>query len=170
VAAENADSFSRLIIANTALPDGAPMSEGFMRWQRASQQMPFIDCGFLLQVSTLGRELTEAEMNAYRAPFPDEAYMAGPRQFPLLVPTSPDDPAVPANRSAWGVLESWTKPVLTLWAPDDPVLGSYQAAFIDRIPGAAGQPHQTFTPAGHFIQDDVGEQVAEAIVTWIGTP
>jgi haloalkane dehalogenase len=168
VAAEHPDLFSRLIIANTALPDGEPMSDGFMRWQRASQQMERMDCGLLLQLSTLARELTEAEMQAYRAPFPDETSMAGPRQFPLLVPTSPDDPAVPANLAAWKVLEAWAKPVLTLWAPDDPVLGTYQAGFANRIPGASGQPHQTFSPAGHFIQEDAGELVADAIVQWIG--
>ena len=167
VAAENAELFDRLIIANTALPDGSPMSEGFMRWQAASQRMEVMDCGFLLQFSGLARELTEGELDAYRAPFPDERYMAGPRQFPLLVPTGPDDPAVSANLAAWAVLESWSKPVLTLWAPDDPVLGTYQAGFVDRIPGTAGQPHQTFSPAGHFIQDDVGEQLVPAIVTWL---
>ena len=167
VAAEHPDSFSRLIIANTALPDGSPMSQGFMRWQNASQRMEFMDCGFLLQVSGLARELTEAEMNAYRAPFPDETYMAGARQFPLLVPTSPDDPAVPANLAAWRVLQAWTKPVLTLWAPEDPVLGTYVSDFVERIPGAAGQPHQTFAPAGHFIQDDAGEAVAAAVVAWL---
>lgn len=170
VAAENPDWFSRLVITNTALPDGSPMSDGFMLWQAASQQMSFMDCGQLLQRATQARELTPSEVDAYRAPFPDESYMAGARQFPLLVPTSPDDPAVPANRAAWRALEAWEKPVLTLWAPGDPVLGDYQQGFIDRIPGAAGQLHQTFSPAGHFIQDDAGEQVARAMVDWLGEP
>ena len=39
-----------------------------------------------------------------------------------------------------------------------------QDSLVRRIPGAAGQPHQTFSPAGHFIQDDVGEQLAAAMV------
>lgn len=167
VAAEMPDLFARLVIANTALPDGSAMSEGFMMWQNASQAMNFMDCGTMLQRATQARELTEAEMNAYRAPFPDEEHMAGARQFPLLVPTSPDDPAVPANLAAWKVLESWTSPVLTLWAPGDMVLGAYQQGFLDRIPGTKGQPHQTFAPAGHFVQDDCGEDLAEAVVNWI---
>ena len=129
--------------------------------------MPFLDCGALLQRATLARTLTDGEVDAYRAPFPDESSMAGARQFPLLVPSGPDDPAVPANRAAWEVLERWERPVLTLWAPDDIVLGKLQHTFVDRIPGAAGQPHQTFSPAGHFIQDDVGEQLADAIVAWL---
>ena len=167
VAAEQRERFDRLVIANTFLPDGAPASEGFMQWQQASQAMTFMDCGALMQRATAARTLTDAEVEAYRAPFPDEEHMAGARQFPLLVPIGPDDPAVPANRAAWGVLEAWHDPVLTLWAPGDPVLGGYQDVFVRRIPGAAGQPHQTFAPAGHFIQDDCGEQLAAAIVDWL---
>ena len=84
------------------------------------------------------------------------------------MPISPDDPAVPANRAAWKVLERWSKPVLTLWAPDDPVLGGGQAAFTERIPGAEGQPHAQFRPASHFIQEDQGPALAEAIIDWLG--
>jgi haloalkane dehalogenase len=166
-AAEHPERFDRLVLANTFLPDGAPAGEGFMQWQRASQEMAFLDAGKLLQRATLARELSDAEVDAYRAPFPSEEYMAGARQFPLLVPTGPDDPAVPANRAAWDVLERWERPVLTLWAPDDIVLGRMQGALVDRIPGAVGQPHRTFSPAGHFLQDDVGEELAEAIVDWL---
>jgi haloalkane dehalogenase len=169
IVGEQPDWFARLVIANTALPDSPNMGDGFKMWQAASQAMPFMDCGALLKRAVLARDLTEAEMNAYRAPFPDEAYMAGARQFPLLVPTTADDPALPANQAAWKVLETFTKPVLTLWAPDDVVLGKGQAAFVQRIPGATGQPHQTFSPAGHFLQDDVGPALADAVITWIAS-
>ena len=167
VAAEHPDRFARLVIANTALPDGSPMSDGFMMWQQFSQTLDFANAGALLRRAVVARQLTEAEAAAYDAPFPDARHTAGPLQFPLLVPTTPDDPAVPANRAAWEVLEHWTKPVLTLWAPDDIVLGAYQQGFIDRIPGAAGQPHRTFSPAGHFIQDDRGEELADAVIAWL---
>ncbi len=167
IVGEHPDWFARLVIANTALPDGPNMGQGFAMWQQASQTMPFMDCGALLKRSVLARELTDAEMDAYRAPFPDESYMAGARHFPMLVPTTEDDPAIPANRAAWNALETFTKPVLTLWAPDDIVLGKGQAVFLDRIPGTAGQPHQTFSPAGHFLQDDVGRELAKAVVVWI---
>ncbi len=166
VAAEHPDRFARLVIANTDLPDGGPMGDGFMAWQAASQTMT-MDAGALLQRATLARQLTDGEVDAYRAPFPDEQHLAGARQFPMLVPTGPDDPAVPANRAAWEVLERWTDPVLTLWAPDDVVLGRNQKKFLRRIPGTADQPHQTFSPAGHFIQDDVGEQLAAAMIGWL---
>ena len=167
IAGEHPGWFARLVIANTALPDSPNMGDGFKMWQAASQNMPFMDCGALLRRAVLSRELTEAEMNCYRAPFPDESYMAGARQFPLLVPTTAEDPALPANQAAWQVLESFTKPVLTLWAPDDVVLGKGQPTFIERIPGSTGQPHQTFSPAGHFLQDDVGAELADAVIAWM---
>ncbi len=165
--AENPGWFDRVVIGNTALPAGEPMGDGFMMWQQMSQAMDPMDCGALLGRACIARELTEAEMDAYRAPFLDESYLAGAREFPLLVPTSPDDPAVPANRAAWAVWEAWSTPVLTLWTPGDIVLGHLQSTFVDRIPGAAGQPHQTFEPGGHFLQDDRGEDVAAAIIAWL---
>jgi haloalkane dehalogenase len=165
--AEHPDWFDRVVIGNTALPAGEPMGDGFMMWQQVSQTMDPMDCGALLQRACLARELNDPEADSYRAPFPDESYMAGARQFPLLVPTGPDDPAVPANRAAWEVWEQWTKPVLTLWTPGDMVLGHLQHTFVERIPGAVGQPHQTFEPGGHFLQDDRGEDVAAAILAWM---
>ncbi|MCY4136569.1 MAG: haloalkane dehalogenase [bacterium] len=167
IAAENPDPLDRLVLANTGLPEGQSPGAGFEFWLQFSQDVEYLDCGRLVDNAT-ATELSEAAQEAYRAPFPDEAYMAGARHFPMLVPISPDDPAVPSNRAAWKVLEQWTKPVLTLWAPDDPVLGGGQAAISERIPGAAGQPHAQFRPASHFIQEDQGLALAEAIIAWLG--
>ena len=167
IAAENPDPLDRLVLANTGLPEGQSPGAGFEFWLQFSQDVEYLDCGRLVDNAT-ATELSEAAQEAYRAPFPDEAYMAGARHFPMLVPISPDDPAVPSNRAAWKVLEQWTKPVLTLWAPDDPVLGGGQAAISERIPGAAGQPHAQFRPASHFIQEDQGPALADAIIAWLG--
>ncbi|MCY3576817.1 MAG: haloalkane dehalogenase [bacterium] len=167
VAAENPELFERLIMANTGLPEGQSPGAGFEFWLQFSQEVEYLDCGRLVDNAT-ANELSEAAQEAYRAPFPSEQYMAGARHFPMLVPISPDDPAVPANRAAWQVLEQWTKPVLTLWAPDDPVLGGGQAAISERIPGAKGQPHAQFRPASHFIQEDQGPALANAIIAWLG--
>ncbi|MGA7689194.1 MAG: haloalkane dehalogenase [Jiangellales bacterium] len=165
--AEHPDWFDRVVIANTALPAGEPMGAGFMAWRHASQRMALMDCGRLLATAVQGRTLTDAEVDGYRAPFPDESFMAGARQFPLLVPLGPDDPGAAANRAAWDVWEQWTKPVLTLWAPADVVLGHLQSTFTQRIPGARGQPHATFEPGGHFVQDDRGEDIAAAVLDWM---
>ena len=168
VVAENPDLFDKLILANTVLPDGySPISEGFMNWQNTSQTMPVMDPGRLIARNCERVQISDAMQDAYRAPFPDESYMAGARELPMMVPVSDQNPAIPANRSAWDVLENWTKPVLTTWNVDDRVLGEYNEVFISRIPGASGQPHKTYSPGGHFIQEDCGELVAADVVSWL---
>lgn len=165
--AEMDGQFDRVAIGNTGLPVGESLGEGFDMWCAVSQSMKFMDAGALLQRATQARELTEAEMDAYRAPFPDETFMAGAREFPPLVPITADHGSVAENKAAWQVLQKWDKPFLTLWAPGDPVLGQLHHEFIKRVPGAAGQPHQEFSPGGHFIQDDCGELLAAALIDWM---
>jgi haloalkane dehalogenase len=113
------------------------------------------------------RELTDAEMDAYRAPFPDESYMAAVREFPCLVAITPDHGGVAENKAARDVLAGWTKPVLSLWGLSDPVLGPLREDLLSLIPGTEGHPHQTYPDASHFIQDDVGAPLAEAVTNWL---
>jgi haloalkane dehalogenase len=160
---EHPERFSRVIVANTWLPTGDESpTEGFLRWQRFAQQLDPFDVAPIIQGATV-RELTPDELRAYEAPFPDESYKAGARVFPRLVPTTPDDPASPANRAAWTALERFDRPFLTLFSDRDPVTVGLDRSFQDRVPGARGQPHRTLSPGAHFLQEDVGEELAEAI-------
>jgi len=93
--------------------------------------------------------------------------MAGAREFPTLVPITPEHGGVAENIAAWQILEQWDKPFLALACPGDPVLGQMHHEFIERVPGASGQPHQEFAPGGHFIQDDCGEDIAAALISWL---
>jgi haloalkane dehalogenase len=104
---------------------------------------------------------------AYDAPFPDDSYKAGARAFPLLVPTSPDDPAAAANRQAWDVLRTWDKPLLTAFSDGDPITSGGHRVFQDDVPGAAGQPHVTVEGAGHFLQEDKGPELADVIAGFV---
>ena len=122
------------------------------------------------RVAVQARQLSPDEIRGYSAPFPDRTYMAGAIAFPTLVPITLQHDAVAENVAAWAVLEQWDKPFLTLWCPNDPVLGHLAQMFIERIPGAAGQPHRAFEPGGHFVQDDRGEDIAEALIEWLGRP
>ena len=167
VAAEDPDRFGRIAIGNTALPVGESIGPGFDFWLEVSQTIDFTTTGHLVAQTMQARELTDAETSAYSAPFPEAAFTAGAVEFPCLVPITPEHDGVRENRSAWQVLEGWTKPFLTLWCPGDQVLGHLGQEFIDRVPGAAGQPHRTFEPGGHFLQDDRGEDVADALATWL---
>jgi haloalkane dehalogenase len=167
LAAETPERFGRIVVANTALPVGDSPGPGFEFWLELSQTMDPFDAGTLVSGAVGTRTLTEAEMDAYRAPFPDETFMAGAREFPCLVPITPDHGGVAENRAAREVLAGWTKPVLALWGASDPVLGHLAADLIDLIPGARDQPHRVFDDASHFIQDDVGELLAETMVEWL---
>lgn len=165
--AENPDRFDRVVIGNGGLPTGdRPPNEAFMRWQKFSQTSPVFDIGRVIQGGTV-TTLPDDVVAAYNAPFPDDSYKAGARIFPSLVPTSPDDPAAPANRRAWEVLMAWEKPFLTAFSDSDPVTKGGERILQQRIPGAQGQPHTTIAGAGHFLQEDKGEELARVIVDFI---
>lgn len=165
--AEHEERFSRVVAANTFLPTGdIPPGEAFLRWQRASQQIASIQVGRIVKNGCVS-ELSPEVIAAYDAPFPDERYQAGVRQFPLLVPTSPDDPASEPNRQAWEVLSRWSKPFLTAFSDSDPITRGADRFLQAAIPGASGQPHVTIQHAGHFLQEDRGEELAQVVVAFM---
>lgn len=162
--ADNPDRFARVIIGNTGLPTGdtAP-TEAFMGWQKFSQESPVFPIGQILQGAT-HTELSEAEIAAYDAPFPDETFKEGARIFPSLVPTSPDDPAAPANRAAWEFFTTWTKPLICCFSDGDPVSAGGEKPWMKLVPGAQGQPHVTTANAHHFFQEDASPQLSQIII------
>jgi haloalkane dehalogenase len=167
IAAEHPDRFARIVVANTGLPTGdQPMTEGFLRWREYSQTVENFHVGGIIKGGCVNDPPPEV-IAAYNAPFPDDSYKAGPRQFPLLVPIGPDDPASEANRRAWEVLRRWEKPMLTAFSDGDPVTRGGERVFQKLVPGAQGQPHVTITTAGHFLQEDKGEELAQIIADFI---
>ncbi len=167
MAAEHPERFDRLVVANTYLPTGdRHPGEAFLSWQRFSQETPVFDSGMVVQMGTT-TDLGDEVVAAYNAPFPTDAFTSGARQFPMLVPTSPDDPATEANRAAWAVLERWEKPVLCAFSDADPITRGADRQFLDLVPGTAGQPHVTIEGGGHFLQEDRGPQLAEAVASFI---
>jgi len=160
------DRFTRLVVANTGLPVGGEMPEAFFKWREASQRLSrfpvarFVNGG---TVTSLSREVKDG----YDAPFPDESYKAGARVLPALVPVDPEDPEASANRLAWRKLMKWHKPLLTTFSDSDPITRGGDAPFQRLVPGAKEQPHVTVEDAGHFLQEDKGEELAEIIKTFI---
>lgn len=164
--AEDGDRFSRLVAANTGLPIGGEMPEAFFQWQNFSQKVSKMQIGRVLSggtVSSLSREVVAA----YDAPFPDESYKAGARVLPALVPTDPGDPEAKINRGLWRKLRKWPKPVLTTFSDSDPITGGGEAIFQRLMPGAKGQPHVTIEAAGHFLQEDKGEELAQLMIDFV---
>ena len=162
--AAHPDKFAAVVAGNTMLPTGEhPAGEAFLKWQTFSQTVPEFPSGKILQGATV-RELSEAEVAAYEAPFPDETYKAGARIFPALVPTSPDQDGALDNREAWKILSQWNKPFVTCFSDQDPVTAGGDKVFQKLIPGTQGQPHRTIQQGGHFLQEDQPEELAEIIL------
>ena len=167
VAAEHPERFARIVAANTGLPTGeGPIGDAFMAWRKFSQETPTFPVGQIVQ-GGCANALAPEVVAAYDAPFPDERFKAGARQFPILVPIAPDDPAVPANRKAWEVLRRWEKPFLTAFSDGDPVTKGGELLLQSAISGARNQPHVTIKGAGHFLQEDKGEELACVIVNFM---
>jgi len=165
--AENPELFVRFSLSNTGLPTGDHgISEAFLRWQEFSQEDPEFDIGSIVNLFGRG-SLSEEEVAAYRAPFPSDEFKAGARQFPLLVPTSPDDPAAEDNRVAWKQLMQWDKPALMCFSDNDPIMRGGEHPFLKLVPGTQNQPHITLK-GRHFIQEEDGETWAHAVVDWFG--
>lgn len=167
VAAEHPDRFARIVVANGGMPTGDQrMPDAFFAWQKFSQETPIFPVGMIVSRACTS-SLTDDVVRGYDAPFPDEHYKAGARQFPLLVPSSPGDPAAPANRAAWEVLVGWQKPVLTAFSDKDPITRGAETMIQKLIPGASGQHHTTIRDAGHFLQEDKGQELARVVVDFV---
>jgi haloalkane dehalogenase len=165
--AEHPERFRRVVAANTGLPTGdMGMGDAFFAWQKFSQEVPTLPVGRIVAGGCVS-ELPPEVIAAYDAPFPDESYKEGARQFPVLVPSRPDDPASDANRRAWGVLREFDKPFLCAFSDRDPITHGADRLFCDLVPGASGQDHTTITGAGHFLQEDKGEDLALAVIDFV---
>jgi haloalkane dehalogenase len=160
------DRFARFVVANTGLPVGTGMSEGFKQWLAFSQSVPELPIGEIVAMGTK-KGLSDVVKAAYVAPFPDETYKAGARRFPALVPVTPEHASVAENKAAWEVLARFSKPVLTLFSDSDPVTKGGERAFLERVPGTKGQPHTIIKDAGHFLQEDAPDELVGHIHRFI---
>lgn len=165
--AENTTRFAGAVAANTFLPTGdiAP-GDAFLDWQNFSQTVPEFPIGGIIQGATVS-EMSDDVVAAYDAPFPDESYKAGARQFPMLVPITSDNPASQANREAWKVLADLNLPFLTAFSDQDPITAGADKYFQQAIPGCAAQKHITVQQGGHFLQEDKGEELAQIVVGFV---
>ncbi|QYJ03367.1 haloalkane dehalogenase [Nocardioides panacisoli] len=165
LAAEQDHLVGRIMVANGFLPTGdRPPSPAFRAWRGLARWSPVFPAGRIVATATVERVPAPVRA-AYDAPFPSARYQAGARAFPRLVPTSPDDPATPANRAAWESLGRWEKPLLAVFGRNDPILGKADARLIRHVPGAAGQPHARIR-GGHFVQEDCGPELAQRLIAW----
>jgi len=165
-AVEHADQVARLVVMNTGLFTGR-VSKGFMRWRDFAERTPDLPVGFIIQGGTT-TELPPEVVAAYDAPFPNAASKAGAQTFPLLVPLSAEDPGASEMAAVQDALGRWDKPALVAFSDSDPVFPYPQAGevFTALLPTAGQQVR--IEGAAHFLQEDRGAQIAEAMLAAFG--
>ncbi|MBA2281008.1 MAG: haloalkane dehalogenase [Actinomycetota bacterium] len=165
--AEHPNRFRRAVAANTFLPTGdKDPGKAFRNWREFSQSVETFSTSFIIDSGTTS-ELSPEVRAAYDAPFPDESYKEGARQFPMLVPATPDDPAAEPNRAAWAALRTLDVPFLCAFSDEDPITAGADAPLREQIPGAQGRPHTVITGGGHFLQEDRGPELAAVVSAFI---
>ena len=163
------ERFARLVIMNTFLPTGKErLSEAFLAWRKYAETHPDMQIGrSILGGMAHAEKITGEIVAGYEAPFPDVRYKAGAVMWPLLVPISPDDPAAPEMQHAREVLSKWDKPALVMFSDRDPILRGGDKFFRSLIPTAKDQPETTIKDAGHFLQEEKGEEISHHILDFV---
>lgn len=159
------ERFARLLVMNTAIPCGEPVSEGFNRWRAFNRSQPDLDIAALMQRSQ--PDMLADEAAAYAAPFPDSRFKAGVRRFPELVMTDPGMEGIAeAERALEFWRDEWSGPTFMAIGMTDPVLGPDVMARLQGI--IRGCPAPLEVPeGGHFVQEK-GEGIARAALVAFG--
>ncbi|KRO86006.1 MAG: haloalkane dehalogenase [Bacteroidetes bacterium] len=197
IAGENPNLFSGIIAANAELPNftketnplyipetieintkiksfvgamayyslGGFAVESFQAWILYCLTAPMVDIKSIMKLS-FSRNFKKSDdiLNAYSAPFPSFIYMAGPRTLPSM-----NAGITGQTLKAIEGLKKFEKPFLSLIGLQDKLLGTprIQNRFIKMVPGAKGQNHEQFKEANHFIQEDIGEMMADRMHKFI---
>jgi len=177
VIAAEPERFERIVVSNTGLPSAAGLKgwvgyptfkfmvwrQGaisfeefqskvtFPRWVAYTYHVDELPIGKLMNNATRD-ELIGA---AYEAPFPSKRYKVGPQIMPYLVPSQ-----LRENERAWKIFESWDKPFLVAFTDHDPITRGGEKIFLKRVPVAQ---NIAIKGAGHFVQEDAGEEIATII-------
>jgi haloalkane dehalogenase len=166
LAVERPDRVSRLVILNTGIGAGRAPSEEWLRFRALVRRVGTdLVPGQLIRISAVG-ELDDEVVEAYNAPFPAPASKAGVLAFPELVPTEIDHPSAAKMLEVRAALATWERPALVLFSDSDPIFSPAAAErMASRIPGAG--PAEIVEGAGHFLQEEKGEAIAERIVRFL---
>lgn len=158
---EMPERFAGVVLSNGGLPEGGDAPRAFAIWRAFSKWSPFFPIGKIVSAGTK-RGLSPHEVAAYDAPFPDSSFKAGARIFPSFVPFE-DNVAVPDQKRAWQIFDTWEKPFLCCFSDQDRITRGGESRFIGRVPGTKGQNHRSLH-GGHFIQEDDPEGFVACIL------
>jgi haloalkane dehalogenase len=152
-----------------ANPDGTvTVAQMLLDYQRLTQELTPFRPSLFVQGATVS-DVPDTVLAAYDAPFPDESSCAGPRQLPLLMGLTPASACAGLNRRTMETLSAFDGPFLTAFSDGDPATRGWAEVLQAHVPGAAGQAHVTIANAGHFLQEDCGPQLADAVAHLVGS-
>jgi haloalkane dehalogenase len=165
LAVEYPERIARLVITDTGLFTGHQrMTDAWKAFRDFVQRTDDLPIGFLVR-GACKTDPGDEVIAAYDAPFPSVASKAGARAFPLMLPTSPEDPGAEAGQRVLEALRDDRRPTLMLWADSDPIIppktGERFAAAIGR-----DQP-RLIKNASHFLQEDAGAEIGELMADWL---
>ncbi len=166
LAAEHPDRIARMVILDTGLFTGhQKMTDAWRAFRDFVERTDDLPVGFLVK-GGCKREPPEEVIAAYDTPFPNAESKAGARAFPLMLPTSPDEPGAQAGQRVLASLQGDKRPKLVLWADSDPVIPLEVG---HRFAQALGtEVHHVIADAAHFLQEDAGEKIGRLIADWLG--
>ena len=170
------DRFAGVFATNTLLPTAEPPPRGVADWPgpivtpwiahcRESDDLMVSE---IIAATCVARPAPEI-LAAYDAPFPDASYKAAALALTTLIPVDAAAPGAAENRAAWKVLDRFDRPFATAFSDADPATAAWEAVFRARVPGAARAPHGRIADAGHFVQEEQGEALADALVAFLQT-
>jgi haloalkane dehalogenase len=168
LAVERPERVQRLVITQTGVFAGRAPSDEWLRFRDMVRRVGAeLHAGRLVQAGSVA-ELPDDVVAAYDAPYPVPESKAGALMFPELVPTEPDHPSAPKMLAVREALRSWDRPALVVFSDSDPIFSPRVGErFAELIPGA--EPAETLSGAGHFLQEDKGEELGDRIARWLGS-
>jgi haloalkane dehalogenase len=165
LAVENPDRISRIVIMDSGLFTGEqPMSDAWHTFRNFVERTEDLPISLLVR-RACARGMDDSVAAAYDAPFPTPESKAGPRAFPLFLPTSPDMPGAAAGKRALQGLRADARPTLVLWADKDMALPFELGEAFAKLIGA--EPPTRIDNASHFVQEDAGEEIGALIADWL---
>jgi haloalkane dehalogenase len=162
---EQSERIAKLVVLNTGIGARAPNDE-WLRFQAFVRRVGTeIVPGQLIRM-TLVQPADDDVIAGYDAPFPVPESRVGVVQFPELVATSSDHPSAPAMLDVRERLRSFEQPSLVLFSDSDPIFSRHAAeAMAELLPNA--ELADPVVGAGHFLQEDKGEEVAARIAEFL---
>lgn len=104
--------------------------------------------------------LPENVLALYQQPLIDDGNEKAPLTLMRMVPDGPDHPSTPQMRQIESYVNDLDVPAEIVWGVNDPILGKGLKFMAEQFPDA----RITETEAGHFLQEEVPDDIAAAIM------